>query len=98
MNQGQTQEFFDAQRIRAGEVYTTNDIVKLLKVSKKTVTSWYSVGLEYTPISLHPSAKRFVSGSKLIEFLGAYGLALRILSLMRGSHAEEEANEEEETA
>lgn len=81
------------QRIRAGEVYTTADIIAALHVSKTTVSKWYRCGLEFTPVSPHPKAKRFVMGDALIDFLRCYGVALRILALM--GEGEEEDFEEE---
>lgn len=95
MSQGKSPDFFDARRIRSEEVYTTNDIVKLLGVSKQTVLDWYKIGLDYTPVSLAVRAKRFVNGTKLIQFLDSYGMALRIISLMGLSDGEEETEEEE---
>lgn len=94
MNQAQSGNFFDTQRIRMGEVYTTNDLVQLLHVKKETVLEWYKFGLEYTPTSLSRTAKRFVNGTKVIEFLNAYGLALRIISMMGLNDGEEETEEE----
>lgn len=81
-------------RIRSGEVYTTSDISTALHVSRKTVAWWYRLGLEFTPVSPHPKAKRFVMGDALIEFLRCYGVALRMLSLM-GEGGEDDPEEEE---
>lgn len=87
---------FHINRIRSGEVYSTAEIVESLQVSRKTVSFWYRVGLEYTPVSFHPKAKRIVSGDDLIFFLKCYGLAIRIMSMM-GELDEEEAEEDPET-
>lgn len=84
-------------RIRSGEVYTTAEIVEALKVSRKTVTLWYRLGLDNTPVSPHPKAKRFVTGDDLIFFLKCYGVALRMVSLMgEFEHGEETEGESEE--
>lgn len=96
MKQEKTQEFFPARNIRSDEVYTSSDIRRLLKIGDETLTQWYRLGLPYTPVSLAPKAKRLVYGAKLIEFLDAYGLALRIISFMGLSHGEEETEEETE--
>lgn len=83
----------DRRRIRAGEIYTTADIVAALQVSRATVTWWYRLGLEFTATSPHPKAKRFVMGDALIEFLRCYGVALRILAMM-GEGGEDDSEEE----
>lgn len=87
-----------AHRVRSGEVYSTSDLIELLQVSKKTVTFWYRLGLDYTPVSPHPSAKRFVLGDDLIMFLKCYGVALKMLSMMGEIDGEEEAEKEPEEA
>lgn len=89
-------ENLNINRIRRGEVYSTAEIVAALKVSRDTVTWWYRLGLEYTPVSPHPKAKRFVMGDALIDFLKCYGVALRILSMMGDTIDDEEEEPEEE--
>jgi hypothetical protein len=92
MVQGKSEKNFDGRNIREGEVYTSSDIMRILRIGDDTLTLWYNVGLEYTRVSLAPKAKRFVNGSNLIKFLDAYGMALRIISLM--GNGEEEAEED----
>lgn len=72
-----------AERIVADGVYTSADVMRLMHVCSETLGFWYKIGLEYTPVSLAPKAKRFVTGQALMDFLRTYGAALRIIARMR---------------
>lgn len=65
--------------------YTTEDVAALLHVKTERVTEWVQLGLQCLPLSEHSNAKRLFEGFELIRFLRAWGMAMRILALMKAN-------------
>jgi hypothetical protein len=82
MNQEKTVKNLCPHIIQDGEIYTTQDLMALFRVTKKTVAFWFRLGLEGVGMSRHPKARKIVFGEKLKEFLKSYGMALKMVPLL----------------